>query len=329
MSTQEAFQIRKATRTGVKPLIGFYSESGCGKTYSSLLLARGLVGPAGKIVMIDTESGRGSLYADILPGGYDVLQLSEPFAPSRYIAAMKAVEESGAQVGVLDSASHEWEGLGGVIDMATEREAKSGKPGLHNWREPKIEHQKFMLKLLQSPIPWIVCLRAKFKTRQGKNAQGRTEIVKDEHTTPIQAEDFIFEMTAHGEVMPDHTFRLTKCSHPALRQAMPNNEITTIEHGQRLAAWCSSPGGPGAQANGNGKAELFGKLREMTTEIHGWRKGMKPAEWQAAKPKLSQFLWDENIMTDTEALDDLDAGRLIEVCDKVAAKLQVQSEFPV
>jgi len=318
------FQIIKATRTGVKPLIGFYSESGCGKTMSAMLLARGLVGKDGKIVMIDTESGRGSLYADVIPGGYDVLHLREPFSPMRYIEAIKAVETSGAQVGVLDSGSHEWEGLGGVIDMATEREQKSGKSGLHNWREPKLEHQKFMLKLLQSPLPWIICLRAKFKTRQGKNAQGRTEIVKDEHTSPIQAEDFIFEMTCHGEVMPDHTFRLTKCSHPALRQAMPNNELTTIEHGQRLAHWCASPGGPGTQKNGNGKGELLGKLRGLTEAIHGWKAGMKPAEWQAAKPKLSQFLWDENILSDTESLDDLDAERLAEVIENVTAKLNAQ-----
>lgn len=313
--------IRPASRTGVKPLIGFYSESGCGKTMSALLLARGLVGPAGKIVMVDTESGRGSLYADVISGGYDVLELREPFSPMRYIEAIKAVETSGAQVGVLDSGSHEWEGLGGVIDMATEREQKSGKSGLHNWREPKLEHQKFMLKLLQSPLPWIICLRAKFKTRQGKNAQGRTEIVKDEHTSPIQAEDFIFEMTCHGEVMPDHTFRLTKCSHPALRQAMPNNEMTTIEHGQRLAAWCASPGGPGTAATTNGKGELLSELRSITASIHGWALPMKAADWAALKPKLEQWLWDESVISDTEALGELDANRLREVLEKTKSKL--------
>src|SRR6185369_4310727 len=72
--------IKKASRTGVKPLIGFYSESGCGKTMSGLLLARGLVGPSGKIVMIDTESGRGSLYADVIEGGYDVLEFASRLA---------------------------------------------------------------------------------------------------------------------------------------------------------------------------------------------------------------------------------------------------------
>lgn len=309
--------IKPATRQGVKPLIGFYSESGCGKTYSALRLARGFVGPTGKIVMVDTESGRGSLYADVLSGGYDCLELRAPFSATRYVQAIEAVEQSGAKIGVLDSGSHEWEGIGGVLDQAGSAEAESKKPGLHNWRGPKMEHAKFMLKLLQSPLPWIVCLRAKFKTRQGKNAQGRTEIVKDEHTTPIQADDFIFEMTCHGEIMQDHTFRLTKCSHPALRQCMPNNEMTTEEHGQRLAGWCASSGAKPT----NGKGDLLTKLRGVTTSIHGWTTGMKPADWQELKPRLEQWLIDEALISDTQTIADLTADELVGVIDNAEKKL--------
>jgi len=276
-------RILPATRQGVKPLIGLYSESGCGKTMSGLLLARGLVGLSGRIVMIDTESGRGSLYADVIPGGYDVLELREPFSPARYIEAIQSVEKSGAGVGLIDSGSHEWEGLNGVLDMAAERESKSGKPGLHNWREPKMEHAKFMLKLLQSTLPWIICLRAKHKTRQAKNAQGRTEIVKEDFTTPIQADDFIFEMTCHGEILQDHTFRLTKCSHPSLRQCMPNNEMTTIEHGKRLAEWCASPAKPETDP-----------VRELARELWGILKSVRGTEqnWNAA----NQWLYREEIL---------------------------------
>lgn len=311
-----SFEIRPATRQGVKPLIGLYSESGCGKTYSSLLLARGFVGPSGKIVMVDTESGRGSLYADVLPGGYDVLELRQPFSPGRYIEAIEAVEKSGAQLGIIDSASHEWEGSGGVLDMATEREAKSGKPGLHNWREPKMEHQKFMLRLLQSPVPWIVNLRAKHKTKQGKNAQGRTEIVKDEFTTPIQADDFIFEMTVHGEILKNHHFNLTKCSHPDLRRCMPNNEPTTVEHGKLLAQWCASAGG-----NGNSQAAkvplderkaLAQKIWNELKEVRGPEKNWMAAEvWLVAK----------KIIADTETVTELPVERLKEILDKVEIEL--------
>ena len=298
-------ELKPATRTSVKPIICFYSESGCGKTYSALLLARGFVGPTGKIGMIDTESGRGSLYADVIQGGYDVLQLQEPFSPARAIEAMQAVEKSGAQIGIIDSGSHFWEGLGGVLDMAAENEVKSGKPGLHNWRVPKMEHAKFMLKMLQSSIPWIVCLRAKYKTKQAKNAQGRTEIVKDDHTSPIQAEDFIYESTCHGEIMPDHSFRLTKCSHPSLRQCMPNNEPVKVEHGQMLARWCATPGT--APTQGDPLREAKAVLWELLKPIRGTQKN-----WGAAEI----WLVNQGIIGDTETVSGMTIERLLEVIEK-------------
>lgn len=263
------FEIKRATRVGVTPLIGLYSESGCGKTYSSLLLARGIVGPNGKIVMVDSESGRGSLYADILPGGYDTLQINPPFSPARYVEAIHMIEKSGAAIGVIDSASHEWENSGGVNDMAAEAEARSGKPGLHNWRIPKMEHQKFMLAMLQSPIPWIICLRAKYKTRQGKDERGKTQIVKDDHCSPIQAEDFIFEMTAHMDINPDHSVRLTKWSHPSLKECFPTAGPLTIQTGEKIARWCQNSAPSSAKSS---KQELWEALKpfrgsEKTKEV--------------------------------------------------------------
>lgn len=307
------FQIKKATRQGVKPLIGLYSESGCGKTYSSLLLARGLVGPSGKIVMIDSESGRGSLYADVLPGGYETLQLDPPFTPARYMQAMVAVEQSGAVVGVIDSASHEWEGISGVLDMAAQNEERSGKPGLHNWKAPKLEHAKFMLKLLQSPLPWVVCLRAKYKTRQIKE-HGKTQIVKDDVTTPIQAEDFIFEMTAHAEILQDHSIRLTKCSHPALRECFPKDGPITVKHGELIAKWCAAPGGTKAAVAGPTPNTLKTELWELTRPKHNGN-----------KQTLYQWCVDEGLIGDTETLDDYSTvERLTALIGKVKAKLEPQ-----
>ena len=79
-----SFEIKKATRRGVIPLIGLCSESGCGKTYSALLLARGYVGPVGKIVVIDTEPSRQSLRRRAAQG-FEVLDLeSAAYARALY-----------------------------------------------------------------------------------------------------------------------------------------------------------------------------------------------------------------------------------------------------
>lgn len=311
----DQFTIRKATRQGVKPLIGLYSESGCGKTYSALLLARGFVGPSGKIVMCDSESGRGSLYADVLPGGYEVLQLDPPFTPARYIQAIEAVEQSGAQIGVLDSASHEWEGLNGVLDMAAENEERSKKSGLHNWKQPKFEHAKFMLRLIQSSIPWVVCLRAKYKTRQVKQ-DGKTQIVKDDVPSPIQAEDFIFEMTAHALILPDHSIRLTKCSHPSLRDCFPKSGPINVQHGEAIAKWCAAPGGSSAA-----KPSISPEVKALKKQL--WGMGLT-THWGSVE-SLNQWLIDESIISDTETLDDYTTvERLNGLIAKVKAKLEGQ-----
>jgi hypothetical protein len=289
------FEIKRATRQGVIPLIGLYSESGCGKTYSALLIARGFVGPTGKILMIDTESRRGSLYADVLPGGYDVLDLDAPFTPARYIEAIQVAEQSGAQIIVVDSMSHEWEGISGVCDMAGDNEAKSGRPGLHNWKTPKMEHAKMVQYLLRSKVPVVCCIRAKYKTRQKKDEKGKTVIIKDEVTSPIQAEDFIYELTAHAEILPNHSIIVTKASHPTLRECLPADKERpiTIEDGQKLAAWCASAGGkaPAAQPAASGAPtvkELKAKLWKMLLPHRGTANTWDVAEgWLLAKGCIS------------------------------------------
>lgn len=309
--------IRQATRKGVRPIISLYGESGSGKSFSALLLARGFVGPTGKMVMVDTESGRGELYSDVKEiGGYDVLPLGEPFSPARYIQAIDAVEKSGAAIGLLDSCSHEWEGLGGVLDQADENRERSGKDGLHNWRKPKMEHAMFLQKILRSSIPWLVCLRAKYRTRQAKE-NGKTIIIKDDQLTPIQADDFIFESTCHGFITLDHAFHPTKISHPALAACLPNGQPITLEHGRLLAAWCAAPGSAptaSSAAQTNPSSKLLGDIRTATESIHGWKKGDPREKWESeCRQKLEAWLLENGIIGDGTSLGELSVDRLTEV----------------
>jgi len=300
------FSIKKATRSGVNPLIGLYSESGCGKTFSSLLLARGLVGPKGKIVLIDTESGRGSLYADEIQGGYDVLTLEPPFSPMRYREAIKTAVDTGAGCVIVDSASHEWEGLGGVLDMAHEVEEKSGKPGLHCWKVPKFEHNKMMLSLLQSSVPTIVCLRAHYKTRQVKNANGKNEIVKDDKTTPIQSEAFIFEMTVHMEIKQDHSVSITKSS-ITMKGIFEECRPISYETGARLAGWCQGVAKVQTQAQvSDALKALKTKLWAITEKTH-----------KGSLPTLEAWLTENGHIDNGENLSELNESRLATIIEAI------------
>lgn len=263
--------IRKATTAGTRGLICFYSESGGGKTYSSLLMARGMAGPTGKIVLIDTENRRGEIYADDPRiGGYDVLPLGEPFAPANYMNAIKEAEEYGADVIVIDSGSHEWEGIGGVLDMAV-AEAKGGQPSFVHWKKPKEAHKKLIQRMMRSSAHIIVCLRAQYKSRQidkkdwakygiDQNTRGNSVVIRDEYQSPIQDANFIFEMTVHlyfSNKNPGVPI-VTKCPDMLLDAFEPDRMISTAT-GAKVAAFYEA----GAPSN-SATAALIKEARQAS-----------------------------------------------------------------
>jgi len=187
-------EIKKAIRHSVNLIIAVVGVSGSGKTYSSLLLAAGLAGPNKKVGLIDTENGRGCMYADspgimaALPQGYDTVELTAPFTPARYIEAIDAFERAGYGVLVIDSGSHEWEGIGGCTDMA---EADKGR-----WNRAKLANKRFVLRLLNSNLHIIVCLRAREKSKiiDKKDSPDGREKVIPLGIQPVSEKNFPYEM---------------------------------------------------------------------------------------------------------------------------------------
>lgn len=176
-----------ASRKHTFALIGLTGHSGTGKTYGALLLAKGL-SRNGRVALIDTENGRGSMYSDEFR--YDVQELHPPFTPQRYTDLVYEAEKSLYDVLIIDSFSHEWESLGGVLEMAE----AGNKKGLQKWMAPKIAHKKMVNALLQSRMHVIICMRGKDKMIQAKDEQGRDMIVNG-GVIPIQEKRVIYEMT--------------------------------------------------------------------------------------------------------------------------------------
>jgi hypothetical protein len=107
--------LRPASRKKAKIRLGLSAVSGGGKTYSAILIAKGLVGDLSKVAIIDTESGSADLYAHL--GDYNVLPLTAPFTPERYIEAIRSCEKAGMEVIIIDSITHEWDGRGGCLEI--------------------------------------------------------------------------------------------------------------------------------------------------------------------------------------------------------------------
>lgn len=232
-------QIQKASRTAAHLLISLSGPSGSGKTYSALQLARGIVGPTGKIGVLDTESGRANLYADTIPGGFDAAVLSSPFTPDRYRQAVREFEEAGYDILIIDSFSHEWSGTGGVLEMADEIEAnslKAGKKGvgLQKWLKPKLEHRKLMNTLLSTRMHIIFCLRSKAKMKPAKDDRGR-DIVVNDGLVEVTSSDFVYEMTVAGMLQSGGRLDFATAKIPAfLRPAFVEGQPLSIETGRAI-----------------------------------------------------------------------------------------------
>lgn len=231
------FHLRPALKSAAKLLVGIYSQSGCGKTMSALLLARGFVGDKGRICMIETESGRGEIYTESLPGGYEVISMQGSYSPKEFGQAISAAEAAKVDALIIDSASHEWEGVNGVLDMAAQNQ-EAGKKGLLVWQVPKISHSRdFVLRLMGTPIPIvIVCMRAKYPMEE-KMENGKKQMTRSTQLEPKQSEDILYEMLAHGWIDKDHCFHITKYPDCFPKGMIEEGRPLSIATGKRLADW--------------------------------------------------------------------------------------------
>src|SRR5438552_7980122 len=109
------FKDSPAERKRTPLLLGICGESGSGKTYSALRLATGIQRAAGgDIFFIDTEGDRALQYSDYFH--FRHVPFSAPFGPLDYLAAIEHCLKAGAKIIIVDSATHEHDGEGGVLD---------------------------------------------------------------------------------------------------------------------------------------------------------------------------------------------------------------------
>lgn len=201
------FQFVKATKKQAKARIAIDGPSGSGKTYTSLIAATALA-KGGKIAVIDTERGSASLYSEKFD--FDVLELNPPFSPEIYHGAIKAAENAGYAVIVIDSLSHAWEGEGGALDMADDATKRQKTQNSYTaWREVTPIHRAMVDAILQSKCHVVVTMRSKMEYVQEKNSDGRT-VINKVGMAPIQRSGMEYEFTIVGDMDLDNTIVISK-----------------------------------------------------------------------------------------------------------------------
>lgn len=296
--------IRTAKREGARLVIGIAGVSGSGKTRTALELAYGLTNfNASKIGFIDTENKRGSLYADCLKNDKGEVQefligdLEPPFSPARYAQAIKEFEAAGVEVIVIDSVTHEYEGIGGVLELREPLPGKSGKRDNH----AKSEHKKFMNVMLQSAPHVICCVRAREKTRIEKQ-NGQTVYVQ-EGIKPVQEKNFMFEMTASMMMHNGGKLRQVDKSGDGTEAIFGNagefyDGYLTAQHGKMLRDWVDG----GVQIDPRVEA-LRSKLKAFTEQ------GVAALEekWQMLNDKQKDAVGKEYYATLLESAREYDS----------------------
>ena len=219
----------KAVKEKIKLRIALIGPSGSGKTFSALRLCKGL---GGKTALIDTEERRSLYYAPEF--NFDVSVLQPPFSPERYITEMVDAEKAEYNNIIIDSASHEWIGAGGILDVL------GNMPGTNQytkWNVLTPRHNAFIDKIVRSKCNIIVCLRGKDEYILTENDKGKK--VPQKVGVGAQMRDGIeYECTASFLIDIERHIATTMKDNTHLFEN--RFEVLTEKDGEALAAWADS-----------------------------------------------------------------------------------------
>jgi hypothetical protein len=206
---------------------GISGASGSGKTYSALLMARGIVqeitgekqSPFG---LIDTENKRGLHYRRNFPEmqhldftALDNAGYVAGFTIPRWIEVIDVAEKANLPAVVMDSFSHSWAGVGGVLEMQAlvldrmVQEAEKRSNGRYTverdkfsqlaWAEVKPQYRRLIDRIIRAKTNFIICTRAKPVMQKGfgdkaKNAFKTKSRRDDVPWNPETDGDLMFEL---------------------------------------------------------------------------------------------------------------------------------------
>ena len=228
-------ELKPANKSNVRMRLALHGPSGSGKTYSALQLAFGL-SKTQNIAVIDTEARSAGLYSNL--GSFNVVSVSPPFTPERFIQAIDLCEDHGCDVIIIDSLSHAWEGPGGILEIHGNMAGNS----FANWSRVMPRHNAVIQKFMHSSAHIIVTLRAKqdyiIHDRNGRMAPEKIGL------KPVQKEGIDYEFTLALELDIHHKAKASKDRTGLFMDKDPF--IINTATAQALSRWCSQTQAVGA-----------------------------------------------------------------------------------
>lgn len=244
-------QLRKTERKKAKIKMALQGASGSGKTYSSLLLAKGLCnGNLDKVAVLDTENGSADLYAHL--GNYNVLSLVPPYTPEQYIQALNICEQAGIEVIILDSITHAWEEL---LQIHSELPGNS----FTNWAKITPRYRALVDKILQINAHVIATMRTKqdyvLNQKDGKFVPEKVGL------KAVQRDGIDYEFTLVFDIDIKH-FAISSKDRTGLFISKPEFVITE-KTGKKILDWCNM----GTSVNDLDNIHFTAKVEKLTSSL--------------------------------------------------------------
>lgn len=300
--------------------LGLSGGSGTGKTFTALRVARGIAesmtGKKGApIGYVDTENKRALHYKEAFSEmmHFDFTAINDDgelvgFGVDRWIEVIDAAEAAKLPVVILDSFSHAWEGIGGVLDeqaLALDRlveqaqkrangryEIDPSKFGQLAWAEVKPKYRRLIDRIVRAKTNIIICTRAKPVMQKGfgdkaENARATKTRRKDVPWDPASDGDLMFEMTAMiildpvAPGCPVHQIKVSDQFKNLFDPRRPMGEMT----GAAMAEW----------AKGEGEAQRQKEMMDFAREkaragSDAFKTWWATDEGKAARPMLRPIM---------------------------------------
>ncbi|EJR88149.1 MULTISPECIES: AAA family ATPase [Bacillus cereus group] len=302
------FQVTEAKREKMKAVIGFIGCSGSGKTGSALLTAFGMMQEAypdlseeelwKKIGVIDTEHRRsklhvGLVYGETKIGNFLHIDFNAPYTTERYNEAVQVMKKAGAEVLIIDSLSHNWQGEGGIVETHGNMAGNS----FQNWGKLSSETTKLIKTLTQNNVHILATLRTKTEYVVEPDGNGKMAPRKV-GTKPVQKDEMEYEFMLNFVIDIDHVADTSKDN---TQMFEGNPQKITAEVGRKLYQWLELGIDVKAEEE-NERNNLIAQIKEIASTSEDATKMLSEIEF-----KTNQKLEDFNMKYLKVALERLQA----------------------
>lgn len=198
-----------AVRSAAKARIALVGPAGSGKTYTALTLAHVL---GERIAVVDSERHSASGYVGVNGWAFDDTT-PDSFEPLSLVALLADAAATDHDVVIVDSLSHYWMGVGGMLEQVDRKSSNGNSFG--GWKEARPDERRMVDALLAYPGHVIVTMRTKTEYVVEENERGK-KAPRKVGLKPEQRDGIEYEFRVVGSMDMDNVLTVTKSSIPPL-----------------------------------------------------------------------------------------------------------------